>query len=168
MRDVAEIFSCIFSIYWFLKIYESQCLYVFLVFSFQMGLTQVQIHMYFFRNLKCIKSWNLHLFSVFFFRNYKMHLCVLLLFLFFFFSLFGNYNTFACVCVCVYICLFLLFGDRNASLDFSFLFFPKFGNWKVIIGTSNISWKFQNYNVYVSKKCIIIRYTTLYHTENRF
>lgn len=133
-----------------------------------MGLTQVQIHMYFFRNLKCIKSWNLHLFSVFFLGTTKCICVFCYFFFFFFFLLFGNYNTFACVCVCIYICLFLLFGDRNASLDFSFLFFPKFGNWKVIIGTSNISWKFQNYNVYVSRKCIIIRYTTLYHTENRF
>lgn len=121
MRDVAEIFSCSFSIYRFLKIYESQCLYVFLVFSFQMGLTQVQIHMYFFRNLKCIKSWNLHLFSVFFLGTTKC-ICVFCYFFFFFFFYFLETTILShvCVCVCIYVFFYFL---EIAMLLSTFRFF---------------------------------------------
>lgn len=124
MRDVAEIFSCIFSIYWFLKIYESQCLYVFLVFSFQMGLTQVQIHMYFFRNLKCIKSWNLHLFSVFFLGTTKC-ICVFCYFFFFFFFYFLETTILSHVCVCVYIYVFFYFLEIAMLLSTFRFFFPR-------------------------------------------
>lgn len=132
MRDVAEIFSCIFSIYWFLKIYESQCLYVFLVFSFQMGLTQVQIHMYFFRNLKCIKSWNLHLFSVFFLGTTKC-ICVFCYFFFFFFFTFWKLQYFRmCVCVCIYMSFFTFWRSQCFSRLFV-SFFPEI-------------WKLKSYN----------------------
>lgn len=124
MRDVAEIFSCIFSIYWFLKIYESQCLYVFLVFSFQMGLTQVQIHMYFFRNLKCIKSWNLHLFSVFFLGTTKC-ICVFCYFFFFFFFYFLETTILSHVCVCVYIYVFFYFLEIAMLLSTFRFFFSR-------------------------------------------
>ena len=128
-----------------------------------MGLTQVQIHTYFIRNLKCVKSWKLHLFFVFILETTKCFCVFCFFFVFFFF-----YFLEIAILPYVYVYLFSLFGDRNASLDFSFLFFLKFGNWKVKVCAFNISWKFQNCNVYVSRKCIIIRYTILYHTENRF